>query len=72
MCCVLLACGYFRTRVPLLYWAAVCFAAFGLEGAVMIVNEYVPADLTVLRLSISLVGIVLLLYGLLWNSEPRG
>jgi hypothetical protein len=68
---VLLFRGYLRNRVRLLFWAGVCFAALALEGLVLIINEYVAADLTVLRLSVPLGGLMALLYGLLWESDSH-
>lgn len=71
LCFVLLLRGYTRNRVRLLFWAAICFAALALENVVLIINEYVVADLTIIRLLIPLVGTVALLYGLLWESDTR-
>lgn len=69
LCSFLLVRGYLRSGVRLLFWAGICFAALAIEGVVLIVNEMVAADLTVLRLLVPLVGLVALLYGLLWESD---
>jgi drug/metabolite transporter (DMT)-like permease len=71
LCSVLLLRGYLRNGVRLLFWAGICFAALALEGVVLVINEYVATDLTVLRLSVPLAGLVALLYGLLWESDAR-
>jgi hypothetical protein len=71
LCGVLLIRGYLRSGVRMLLWSGVCFAAFALESAVLIVNEYVAADLTIVRLTIPLIGLVALLYGLLWESDSH-
>lgn len=69
LCSFLLVRGYLRNGVRLLFWAGICFAALAIEGVVLIVNEMVAADLTVVRLLVPLVGLVALLYGLLWESD---
>lgn len=71
LCSGLLMRGYWHNGVRLLLWAGICFAALALENIVLIVNEYVTADLTVLRLLIPLFGVVALLYGLLWESDSH-
>lgn len=69
MCSVLLARAYRRNGIRLLLWASISFASMALEGVVLIVNEYVAADLTLLRLTVPLLGLIALLYGLLWESD---
>ncbi len=69
LCSVLLVRGYVRNGVRLLFWAGICFAALAVEGAVLIINELVAADLTVVRLLVPLIGLMALLYGLLWESD---
>lgn len=71
LCCLLLLRGYMRNRVRLLFWAGVCFFALALENVVLIINEYTTADLTVFRLLVPLVGLLALLYGLLWEADNR-
>jgi len=69
LCSVLLLRAYRRSGVRLLFWAGISFAALAIESAVLIVNEMVVADLTVLRLLIPLIGLMVLLYGLLWEAD---
>lgn len=71
LCCLLLLRGYLRNKLRLLFWSGICFFALALENVVLILNEYVPADLTVVRLTIPLIGLVALLYGLLWEADGR-
>lgn len=71
LCSVLLVRGYARNGVRLLFWAGICFAALAVEGAILIVNEFTTTDLTLIRLSIPLIGLVALLYGLLWESDSH-
>lgn len=69
LCSFLLVRGYLRSGVRLLFWAGICFAALAIEGVVLIINEMVVTDLTVVRLMVPLVGLTALLYGLLWESD---
>lgn len=69
LCSVLLIRAYLRNRIRLLFWSSLCFAALALEGGILILNEFVAADLTVLRLTIPLLGLAALLYGMLWESD---
>jgi hypothetical protein len=70
-CGVLLLRGYGRTRFRLLFWSGLCFVALALENLVLYVDRILlpEADLSFLRLSIALVGLALLLYGLIWNDK---
>lgn len=71
LCCVLLFRAYWRNRLRLLFWAAISFAAMALEAVILIVNECVDMDLTVARLIVPLLGLVALLYGMLWESDSN-
>lgn len=70
-CAVMLLRGYQRTRVRLLLWSALCFACFALNNILLIVDERIlpERDLSVLRSMPSILGIALLLYGLVWESD---
>lgn len=71
LCSVLLVRGYLRNGVRLLFWAGICFAALALEAVILIVNEFTTTDLTLVRLSVPLIGLGALLYGLLWESDSH-
>jgi hypothetical protein len=67
---VLLARGYLRTRTRLLFWAAVCFAGFFVNNALLLVDVAVPMeDLSVWRTVPALIGVGALLYGLVWETS---
>ena len=70
-CAVMLARGYRHSRVRLLLWSALCFACFALNNVLLIVDERIlpSRDLSVLRSLPSVLGIALLLYGLVWESD---
>jgi hypothetical protein len=70
-CSVLLMRSYFRTRTRLLLWSALCFACMFINNAMVIVDYRIfPAhDLSIVRITPAIIGIALLLFGLIWDSE---
>jgi len=71
LCAVLLARSYRRTRAPLLVWGALCFAGLTLNSILLFVDlVIVPStDLSLLRGSVALAALLLLLFGLVWDSK---
>lgn len=71
VCAVLLFRAYRQTHIRLLLWSALCFACFSLNNILLVVDvRIVPEhDLSIARTLPSLVGIALLLYGLIWETE---
>lgn len=69
-CALLLLRGYLRVRQKLLLWSGVCFALFAIGNLLIFVDLVVlpQVDLYPLRLGIDSVAMVLLLYGLIWES----
>jgi hypothetical protein len=69
-CSVLLIRGFRRTRVRLLMWSSLCFACLALNNVLLIIDVRMPQqDLSLVRALPSLLGIGLLLYGLVWESD---
>lgn len=70
-CSVLLLRGYARNRVRLLLWSGLCFAGLALNNVILLVDmRVVPTiDLSVWRTLPALAGIVILLYGLVWETR---
>jgi hypothetical protein len=70
-CAVLLLRGYARNRVRLLLWSGLCFAGLALNNVILLVDmRVVPdIDLSVWRTLPALAGIVILLYGLVWETR---
>jgi hypothetical protein len=68
---VLLLRSWRATRLPLLFWAALCFAALTLNNLLLVADKvFLPdMDLTTWRLGTGLVGMLLLLFGLIWEEE---
>jgi Family of unknown function (DUF5985) len=71
VCAVLLLRGYRRSGVRLLLWSGLCFLGFFLNNVLLFIDvRVVPTiDLALLRMVPSLLGIALLLYGLIWETE---
>jgi hypothetical protein len=71
ICAVLLWRGYRRSRAALLFWSALCFAAFTLDNIVLCIDRlmFPTMDLSAWRLVWAPIGVGLLLYGLIWKSR---
>lgn len=68
-CATLLLRGYLRTRVRLLWWSGLCFAGLFLNNALLVLESHITQDLSTTRTLPALVGVVLLLYGMIWESD---
>ncbi len=70
-CAALLGRGYRRSRVRLLLWSGLCFLALALENVILFVDVVLipEEDFSALRLTVALVGVALLLYGLVWEDR---
>ena len=66
---VLLLRGWVRSRSRLLLWSGLCFAFFFVNNALLVLDQRVSQDLSVIRTLPSLVGMALLLYGLIWDAK---
>jgi hypothetical protein len=70
-CAGLLFSGYARTRHRLLFWSGLCFAGLTLNNLLVVLDRvlFPDADLLIYRLLSTLVGLLLLLFGLIWEEE---
>lgn len=71
-CAVLLLRAHARSQSPLLLWSGLCFACLTVNNVLVVVDlVLLPAtvSLFLIRNTFALIGMVLLLYGLIWNSE---
>ena len=70
-CAVLLFRGYLRRRLRLLMWSAICFVGLTINNVALFVDLVVfpEIDLRVARLVPALIGMTLLLYGFIWDSD---
>ncbi len=73
ICAVMLLRGYRRSRARLLLWSGLCFACFAVNNVILFIDLQVlpERDLSVVRSLPSLLGMALLLYGLVWESDAR-
>lgn len=71
LCAVLLLRAYARTDTRLLLWSGLCFVGLALNNAVLVVDLMIvpDTDLSTWRLVPAVLGVALLLYGLIWESE---
>ncbi len=69
-CAILVGRAYRSSRVPLLFWSVICFAALTLSNVLLFVDlVMIPdVDLRPLRNAVMLLGVVAMLYGLI-NTE---
>jgi hypothetical protein len=69
-CAVLLLRGYASSRARLLLWAGLCFVGLAINNVLLFVDlSVVPeVDLSVWRSMPTLVGLLLLIYGLVWET----
>jgi hypothetical protein len=70
-CAVLLLRSYGRGRQRLLLWSGVAFTGFALGNVMLVVDLMVlpDTDLMLLRTLPVLAGLVVLLYGLVWETR---
>jgi hypothetical protein len=70
-CALLLLRAHARTGTGLLLWSGLCFVGLALNNAILVVDlVLIPdVDLSTWRLVPAVVGLAMLLYGLIWESE---
>lgn len=70
-CALLLLRSYKHSRVRLLFWSGLCFVGLALNNALLFVDlEVFPqTDLFLLRSLPALIGLLLLIYGLIWDTQ---
>ena len=71
LCAVLLWRGYRATRVPLLFWAALCFFILVITNSLLFLDMIIfpQIDLAPWRSGMTLGALCLLLYGLIFESQ---
>lgn len=71
-CSWLLLRAYLRSRYKLLLWGGLCFIGLTLNNALLVIDKLLlgpDIDLFTWRLVVALIGMVVLLYGIIWDSE---
>jgi hypothetical protein len=71
VCACLLLLAYRRTGYRLLLWSGVCFAGLTLNNAFLVLDKiaFPTIDLSVPRTSIALLSMVVMICGLIWDTE---
>jgi hydrogenase/urease accessory protein HupE len=71
VCAILLLRGYRASRTRLLFWSSLCFVGLAINNVLLAVDlMLVPqVDLSFWRSSIALGAMMLLLFGLVWESS---
>lgn len=78
LCAILLGRGYRRTRARLLLWSCLCFIFLSVNNALLFVDKVLYPDMefviaavsfAVVRSAVALVGLLLLVFGLIWDSQ---
>ena len=74
LCAALLFRGYRGSRSRLLLWSSLCFTGLAINNVIVFVDlVLVPTvDLRWIRDSVALVAMLVLLYGLIWESQGGG
>jgi hypothetical protein len=71
ICTLLLFKGYRKSRTRLLLWTSLCFVGMALNNAILFVDRVVltKGDHFWERILPLFVGLMFLLYGLIWEAE---
>lgn len=72
VCALLLTRGYRATRMPLLFWGAVCFFVLVATNSLLFLDLIIfpESDLSMWRNGITLGAFTVFLYGLIFESQP--
>ena len=71
-CAALLFRGYARSRARFLLWSGICFLALAANNVMLFLDKVVFPDRDFLvneRGLVALAGLLILLYGLIWDAE---
>ena len=71
LCATMLLRGYAKQRVRLLLWSGICFAGLMVENVMLYIDVIVvpDIDLSLWRKLPGLAALVVLLIGLIWDSN---
>lgn len=70
-CTVMLIRAYLKTKYRLLLWGGLCFASLTINNILLVLDKIVmeQTDLSMWRSITALTGMIILLYGLIWEKE---
>ncbi len=71
VCACLMLQGYRRGGYRLLLWSGLCFVGLAINNLILVADKLVlpDVDLSIWRTSVALVAMMVLLYGLIWDTE---
>jgi hypothetical protein len=71
VCSYLLLQGYRRGGYRLLLWSGICFAGLTVNNLFLVLDKLIvpDIDLSLARTLVALVSMVILLYGLIWDTQ---
>jgi hypothetical protein len=71
ICATLLLRAWRESRHRLLLWAAMCFTALTATNVLLFLDKivFLDVDLALARSLVSLAGMAVLLYGLIWDAQ---
>lgn len=71
VCALMLLNGYRGQKYRLLLWSGLCFVGLTLNNLLLVLDKVVlpDIDLSLWRLSVALIAMTILLYGLIWDTE---
>jgi hypothetical protein len=70
-CAVLLLRGYKNSGARLLLWSGLCFVGMAINNGILFADRilFPDVDLYIVRTVPLLIGLLLLIYGLVWEGE---
>ena len=70
LCAVILFRAYLRNKVRFLLWSGICFIGFAINNIVLFIDLILlpEINLSFWRLVPALVGLLVLIYGLVWDT----
>ena len=71
VCMALLLRGWRRSRIPLLLWSALCFVLLAINNLLLFIDVVLlpDVDLREYRSAVLFAAVVVLLYGLVWETD---
>jgi len=71
LCAFLLIKAHRQSKYKLLLWGGLCFAGLTASNALLVIDKLVvpEVDLSTWRYIITLLSMLVLLYGLIWDKE---
>jgi len=71
LCSALLLKGHRRNGYPLLFWSGLAFVGLTLSNFLLVIDKlwFPEVDLSLFRHGATLIAMMLMLYGLVWDIE---